>query len=145
MIWDLRRLMLGILLLAAAAGSWWFLRAMTEPEPKARSPISAATDPDYFVENFRATVMNTNGRRRYTLAARLLEHYPHSHTVQLTDPHLVQFETGRPAIDAKADFGSYNRTSKEVTMSGNVLIVQNKSATSRGSETRTERLHILLK
>jgi lipopolysaccharide export system protein LptC len=61
MRWDLRRLAIGIVLLLAASASWWFLRNVEQPESRIRLTAKAQKQPDYYMENFRATVMDVDG------------------------------------------------------------------------------------
>lgn len=144
MKWDLRRLAIGIVLLLAASASWWFLRNVEQPETRIRPTAEAQKQPDYYMENFRATVMDAGGERKYTLEAQLMQHYPHDHTVHLIKPHFVQFKAGRPTINGWADAGWYDDIGKEVILSGNVRVIQKRDASSRGSETTTTRLRVLL-
>ncbi len=144
MKWDLRRLAIGIVLLLAASASWWFLRNVEQPEASNALTVQVQKQPDYYMENFHATVMDANGERKYTLEAELMQHYPHDHTVHLIKPHFVQFKGGRATINGWADVGSYDSVAKEIVMSGNVRVIQKHDASSRGSETTTTRLRVLL-
>lgn len=144
MRWDLRRLAIGIVLLFAASASWWFLRNVEQPESRIGLTAEAQKQPDYYMENFRATVMDADGERKYTLEAQFMQHYPHDHTVHLIKPHFVQFKAGHPTIKGWADVGSYDDIAKEVILSGNVRVIQKRDASSRGSETTTTRLRVLL-
>ena len=98
MKWDLRRFAVGIVLLFAAGTSWWFLRNVEQPESRARLTAETQRKPDYYMENFHATVMDAGGERKYTLEAQMMQHYPHDHTVHLIKPRFVQFKAGRPTI-----------------------------------------------
>lgn len=144
MKWDLRRLAIGIILLVAASASWWFLRAVEQPTSKRGHATVAQKQPDYYVENFRATVMDTDGQRKYTLEAELMQHYPRDHTLHLIKPHFVQFKAGHATMMGWGDVGWYDRPAREVVLSGNVRVVQKAGASSRESETTTTKLRVLL-
>jgi lipopolysaccharide export system protein LptC len=142
---GLRRAAVAILLLLAAGTSWWVLHALNTTEHVRRSTAANSQEPDYFIENFRATVMNDIGERRYTLAAQLLQHFPQDQSMRLTEPRLVQFTGGKPMVYARADFGRFNELSKEVTMTGHVKITRKSDSTSgRSSVTTADQLYILL-
>ena len=144
MKWDLRRFAVGIVLLFAAGTSWWFLRNVEQPESRARLTAETQRKPDYYMENFHATVMDAGGERKYTLEAQMMQHYPHDHTVHLIKPRFVQFKAGRPTINGWADVGWYDNVAKELILSGNVKIIQKRDPSSRGSETTTTKLRVLL-
>jgi LPS export ABC transporter protein LptC len=147
MIWNLRRVSVAILLLTAAAASWYLTRALAEryKQPRAAPAIANEEGIDYYIHDFRSAVMDDNGERKYTLTALLLKHYPHEHTVRLTKPHLVKYEAGAAVIDARADSGQLHNVTKELRMSGSVRIVQRgRPPSGRDSETTTTQLRILL-
>jgi LPS export ABC transporter protein LptC len=145
MKWELRRLAIGVILLLAASASWWFLRNVEQPKSSVQLTADAQKQPDYYMENFRAALMDADGQRKYTLEAQLMQHYPHNHTVHLIKPHFVQFKAGRATIDGWADVGWYDTVAKEVILAGNVKVIQKRDASSRGSETTAARLRVLLK
>lgn len=142
MTWDLRRGLLAVFLLAAAAASWWFSHSVTESQPSLAAGENR--DPDYYIENFRATVMNTQGQRKYTLTAEIMKHYPHNETVRLDKPHLIRYKAGRGPIHTRADLGWLNNDNKEIVMTGNVKITHTGDASSQSSEISTSQIRILL-
>lgn len=142
MTWDLRKALVAALLLAAVGASWWILQMLTEQQ--ATTATVARQDPDYSIEGFRATVMNAQGQRKYTLTAELMQHYPHNETMRLTKPHLVQYNAGRAPIHMQADFGHLDDVNKEIVMTGNVKIVRGSDSSGQGSELTTTMVRILL-
>lgn len=139
---DVKRRLLAILLLVAAGASWWFLQAVTEQ--KAIIETVKKQDPDYYMENIRATVMDADGERKYTLTAESMQHYPHNDTVRLAKPHLIQYDVGRTPVHTWADFAWLDKTKKEVVMTGNVKIVRGANSSGQTSEITTTMVRILL-
>jgi len=139
---DARRLAIAAALLLLAAGSWWLTRAVGPPAPVFDG--SARHDPDYTVQDFTTTVMNAQGRRRYTLSATLLIHYGDDGVSDLTQPYLVQYSEGQAPVYTRADRGQIPKGGKEIIMSGNVESVRGRDPKSAGGEIRTDRMKILL-
>jgi len=86
-----------VLLLGGLAALTYWLDAQVQGPPERRDG-SARHDPDVFLENFRATTFDANGRPRETLAAQRAEHYPDDDSASVTQPQLELTETGRPTV-----------------------------------------------
>jgi lipopolysaccharide export system protein LptC len=139
---DARRLAVAAVLLAIAAGSWWLTRAVGPPAPVVDG--SMRHDPDYTVEDFTTTVMNAQGRRRYTLSATLMVHYGDDGSSELTRPYLVQYREGLAPVHTRADRGLIPKGGQEIIMSGNVESTQGRDPKSAGGEIRADTMKILL-
>jgi len=63
------------------AFSNWLLTSL-ETRPLIR-PEKVRHDPDYFLDNFNATVMNDSGKPRYKLKGKRLDHYPDDKSVAI--------------------------------------------------------------
>jgi len=69
-----------------AVGSFWFLQNLTE-EPV--SDITAdSVFPDYFMENFSITGLNTFGKPEYILKAKKMLHYSDDDKAELDHPFI---------------------------------------------------------
>jgi LPS export ABC transporter protein LptC len=126
-------------------GSWWFLRSLEQPAQQVRTTAVESEQVDYYMENFRATFMDTEGQRKYVLEAKLMQHYPRDHKLRLVKPIFVQFEAGREKLDSRGDIGWYYSADNEVVLSGNVKIIQMDDTATKLSETTTTELRVLLK
>lgn len=140
---DARRWLVGLVLVLAAAGSWWLTRSVAPPQtpddPRGRH------DPDYVIERFEAWSMNERGQRRYRLEAARLVHYPDDDTAHLTRPYLIQYpEDGGAAIHTRAEQGMMPGSGKEIVMIGDVRTVRGADPGTAGGEIRTERMRIEL-
>jgi LPS export ABC transporter protein LptC len=144
-ITNWRTLAIAIFLLLMSLGSWWFLHTLRQPVKQARPTAVESEQVDYYMEHFRATFMDAEGRRKYVLKAELMQHYPRDHKLRLVKPIFVQFEAGREALNGRGDVGWYYSESREVFLSGDVKIVQIGDNASKVSETRATELRILLR
>ena len=145
MITNWRTLVIAIFLLLTSVGSWWFLRTLQQPVPQLRATAVEGEQVDYYMENFRATFMDTEGQRKYVLKAELMQHYPHDHKLRLVKPIFVQFKAGQEALNSRGDIGWYYSANREVLLSGNVKIVQIGNTANKVSETTASELRILLR
>ena len=142
MILDAKRITIAAALLLLATGSWWLTRTVNTPE----KPFESTTrhEPDYTIKNFNATVMNEQGRRRYTLSAPLLVHYADDGSSELTQPYLIQYRDGHAPVQTRADKGWMPRDRHEILMSGNVESAQGRDPQGAGGDIHAERMKILL-
>jgi lipopolysaccharide export system protein LptC len=140
---DPRRLAIAAVLLGIAAGSWWLTRAVGPPAPGSSGP-GARHEPDYTIEDFTTTVMNEQGKRRYTLSATLLVHYADDGSSTLTRPYLIQYREGEAPVYTRADSGIIPKDGSEIVMRGNVESAQGRDPNSAGGEIRAETMKILL-
>lgn len=139
---DARKLIIGVVLLAIAVGSWWFTRQTAPPgevsDPKKRH------DPDYIVERFDGTTMNPEGTPRYHLIAQRLTHYPDDDTAHFVEPVLVQYLPSGAQIMTRADAGVMPGSADEILMTGNVRSTRSGDRASPGGELRSDQLRVEL-
>jgi LPS export ABC transporter protein LptC len=140
-----RTLAIAVFLLLMSLGSWWFLRTLKQPSEQVRTTAVEGEQVDYYMEHFKATFMDTEGRRQYVLKAELMQHYPRDHKLRLVKPIFVQFKEGQEALNSRGDVGWYYSKSREVFLLGNVKIVQIGNAAGKVSETTAAELRILLR
>ena len=140
MILDAKRITIAAALLLLATGSWWLTRTVNTPE----KPFESTTrhEPDYTIKNFNATVMNEQGRRRYTLSAPLLVHYADDGSSELTQPYLIQYRDGHAPVQTRAETETVERCPGR-------LEIRRESAQGRdpqgaGGDIHAERMKILL-
>ena len=142
MAFDLRTGLLAVLLLTSAIASWWFLHHITKPAPSLAAGESQ--EASYYIDSFKATVMNEEGERKYTLTADTMQHFDYSETLRLDNPYLIRYKVGRLPIHAKADLAWFDDRKKEILMTGNVKITRTGSSSDQNSEMSTPKLRILL-
>lgn len=76
-----------LLLGALAAFTYWLNTQVRAPAPAYDG--SKRHDPDIFVENFRATMLDADGRVRQAIEATRAEHFPDDDTTTLTAPSIT--------------------------------------------------------
>lgn len=121
----------------------WLQSLVLDDEDEVVS-IEQRHDPDYYIENFTATGLDKNGKRRFVIKAKRMAHYPDDDTALLDFPEITQFEEGSAPRHTYADSGWMNSTGDEIIMTDNVRIVVEADENSPGGTINTKRLRILL-
>lgn len=137
-----RRVIIGIVLLALAAGSWWLTRNAAQPVDGDAARASRA--PDYTIEDFIARSMNEYGAPKYVLSAQRLLHYPSDDTAHLVQPVLMQHLPDGARVTTRADAGVMPGDGREIVMIGNVRVQRAADGKSAGGEVLAERLRVEL-
>ncbi|HEC14075.1 MAG TPA: LPS export ABC transporter periplasmic protein LptC [Acidiferrobacteraceae bacterium] len=133
--------------LVAILGSFTFwLQWGLEEKPQEIAAPDERHDPDFYVENFSATGMDEQGRRKYTLEAERMVHYPDDNTALLDKPHIIQYERGRQPTHAYAESGWVSADGDEVLLTGNVRVIRGKDRSGGGASVMTSnKMRIRLK
>lgn len=139
---DLRKAAVAAALALAALGSWWLARTVAPPPPEFNG--KSRHDPDYIVENFNATVMNENGRRKYLLSAKRLVHYGDDASSFLEQPYLIQYAEGLAPTHTRADTGWMPKEADEIRMSGHVQVARGRDPRGAGAEIRADKMNVRL-
>ena len=101
-------------------------------------------EPDYTIENLAATAMDENGRLKYELRARRLEHYPDDDTMELEQPYLIQYSSDAPPLHTRADRGSTRGEGKDILMRGNVRMTRGAAVSTPAGEVVAQEMRVLL-
>ena len=101
-------------------------------------------DPDYYVENFTATGLDKNGRRRFVIEAERMAHFPDDDTALFDFPHVIEYEEGTAPRHTYADNGWMSSSGDEIILTGNVKIVVEADASGPGGTMKSKRMRILL-
>ena len=127
-IWDnqqqimSRRNVILICLIVIAALSAWLLNRLTESESKQGG--RSATAPDYYLENFKTTVMREDGTPRNTLNALYMAHYPDSDTSELLKPSMKLYRHKNQPYFVSADKGWLTSDNEVVLLKGAVEMIE---------------------
>ena len=78
------------------------------------------------------------------LKAERLAHFPIDNTALLDEPHLVQYQEGKPARQTTSESGWTSGDGSEILLTGNVEVTQFRTDEDPGSVTRTQRLSVRL-
>lgn len=101
-------------------------------------------EPDYYIENFTATGLDKNGKRRFVIKAKRMAHFPDDDTALFDYPEITQFQEGQAPRRTYSDSGWMNSTGNEIIMTDNVKVIVEADANSPGGTINTKRLRILL-
>lgn len=139
---QLEKILVAAVFIAVFGLSLWLQYGLIEapaPAPTDANPH----DPDYYIENFTATGVDTAGSRKYVLEAERLAHYPDDDTALLDNPHIIQYEAGLPPRHTYAESGWMAPDGEEILLTGNVRVIQGQGADSSGvMTTRKMRIHL---
>ena len=136
------RLAVAAVLFALAALAWWLPNAL--PPRGNLFDSESRHEPDYTIENFTATEMNAQGRRKHELRAERLAHYADDDTSDLTQPYLIQYPPDAAPIHTRADRGRVSPDGKEILMQGNVRVTRGASGADPAGEVQTREMRVIL-
>lgn len=145
MTWDKLAVLLVVLIFFALFR--WLPNALVAPAIKLTN--IKRHDPNYYIENFSVTAMNSEGTPKYTLQAKMLVHYPNDKNTRVEKPNLIQYEQKSPAknaptITTTADTGWISADGKKLLMVGNVKVMRAQDNEASQAQILTKQLSILL-
>lgn len=100
-------------------------------------------DPDYIIENFTATTLDTKGKIRFVMSAKKMLHYPDNDTTFLTSPQLASMTAEYPPISMTASTGEVSSKGEDVYLRDEVLIVRPAYANKSELVFNTNYLHVM--
>ncbi|MFZ2163024.1 MAG: LPS export ABC transporter periplasmic protein LptC [Sideroxyarcus sp.] len=127
-------------LLLLLAATWW-LNQQVQPLPQVQS--QQRHDIDYYIDNFSAVTLNTQGQPRYTLSAEKLWHYPDDDTTHLQMPQLTSLFADRPPTLTSAQTGKLSSKGEDVFLYDEVRIVRPAFGNTGEQRFATDYLHVV--
>jgi len=100
-------------------------------------------DPDYWVENFTATSMGTDGAPRHVLTAAKMTHYPDNDSTDLVRPRLTDFPVNLPPIHSQALAGKVSSNGEQVWLTGEVKVIREAGNGQSELTVTTDYLHVI--
>ena len=144
MIWLERIIIFSIVIVLAGITAWMQMSLLDESIDE-ELVLAESHDPDYYIENFKAVGMDTNGARQYVLEAERMVHFPDDDTALLDKPHVIQYEPERAPTHIYSETGWISANGDEVILTGNVRVIRGRDSTGSGGVTTTEKLKVVLK
>jgi len=144
MSWLERIVIFSVVIALVGLTAWMQSDLLGEPENE-EQVITENHDPDYYIENFSAVGMDTDGNRQYLLEADRMVHFPDDDTSLLDKPHVIQYEPGRAPTHIYSETGWVSANGDEVKLTGNVRVIRGRDDTGSGGVTTTDTLNIVLK
>ncbi len=127
-------------LLLLLAATWW-LNMQVQPLPQTQS--QQRHDIDYYIDNFSAVTLSTQGQPRFILTAKKLWHYPDDDTTHLRMPKLASLYADRPPTVTSALTGMISRKGDDVYLHDEVQVVRPASAGVGEQRFVTPYLHVI--
>lgn len=100
-------------------------------------------DPDYWVENFTATRMGTDGVPRHVLTAAKMTHYPDNDSTDLVRPRLTDIPVNLPPIHSQAQAGKVSSNGEQVWLTGEVKVIREAGNGQSELTVTTDYLHVI--
>jgi lipopolysaccharide export system protein LptC len=129
------------LLALLAALTFWIDRAVQPPQPVRDGSTRHA--PDYTVNNFSINKPDSEGNRRYTLAATEMKHFPDDDTTELLRPRFTQYSPRKPTMQIQSQRGRVSADGENVYFMDNVKLAREATPSKGELTVLTEYLHIL--
>lgn len=136
---DARRALLALVLVTAAALSWWVSRNLA-PAP-GEAVVRHA--PDYVMNGFRVVAHDTRGRVQHVLQADQLRHYPDDGSYELDRPYLIRYGEGAPT-HVRARHAWMPAERNLIDMRGEVRLSRGRDPQQAGGEVQTQHLRLVL-
>ena len=108
-------------LLLLLAATYW-LNQQVLPLPQVRS--QQRHDVDYYVDNFSAVTLGTQGQPRFTLSAEKMWHYPDDDSTHLQLPKLTSLYANRPPTITSAQTGTISSKGDDVYLRYEVRVLR---------------------
>lgn len=131
-----------IVLLAFLAALTYWVNIKVQPAPP-RPDGSLRHDPDYYLKNFITIKTDIEGKWRYRLKAKLMNHYPDDDTTDLVEPIFIQYINGKQYLQVKGLTGTVSGNGKDIKIYDDVLVIREKWGDKEKMTVETDFLHIL--
>ena len=130
-----------ILLLAAlAALTWWLDRTV---QPLGSGHTNSADAPDFVVESFEATRMNTDGTKRYALIAKNMVHYADDNRSVLDQPQLFRYDPESATMSIRANQAFVASNGESADFVGDVHVRRAPYGQNQEMSLLTSYLHVI--
>ena len=129
-----------ILLLLLVILTWWLDARVSAPNQLGGSNES---DPEFYIEGFKAVRMNPDGSRRYELTGTRLTHYGELGGTRLDSPGLLYHDYDRAPLTVNADTAEIEGGGENVYFRGNVTIDRPAFGSTPSLGLATTYLHVM--
>jgi lipopolysaccharide export system protein LptC len=120
-----------------ALGSWWLVRSLpaffNEPPTKA-----VRHEPDYFLEHFSVKSFDSTGRLTRELSGDRAQHFPDIDTLDISNVLMRGQNQEGQRVNASANRALAKSDGTQVTLLGDVQIIQPAMTTAKGTQAATE-------
>lgn len=129
-----------VVFLALALLTTWLRYLVDKPDPVSDGRFRH--DPDYIIEDFRASRLSPQGATLHTLAAKRLLHYPDTDETLVSEPRLLHILADGTQVNIEARRAAISRNGEIIQLSEQVAL---RRPGAEGSELRitTEALTVI--
>lgn len=120
-----------------------WLGQLADRHPVQTRSVSVGHDPDYFVDDLRATAYDAAGVPRYHLTASKMVHYMDDNTTSLESPIFLRDGPGVPRVQAVSDHGKVSPDGKIVYLIDDVRVTQDSLSGGMPVTLTTQYLKVL--
>ncbi len=136
------RPLLALLLVCAAALSWWLLQRAETLPPAPPQQAQATRGIDYYITGMDVTRMTKAGVPAHRLRTPQLRHFTDDETSELEQPHLTVFQADAPPWEVDAERAWVSADGSLVLLQGEVLIERAGDADDRPIRIETLNLRV---
>ena len=131
-----------VILLAVLAGLTWWLNSKLRIESDLDT-TSLKNQPDFYIEGYLATRMDSLGKKLYTLKGDELAHFSQKESTVLNNPFLIYHDDVEGPMTFSANEATLSNNGEDLYFNGNVRIKWAKLENLDSLEMRTSYLHIM--
>lgn len=138
----LRLIILVILALVAALGSYWLLQVLRQSAPAAPTQQKRGQS-DYQVQNFHFVRTAENGQARYLLSGKTLLHYPVDDATEIHAPIAKRVNPNQAPVTIRAERAHLLNNNQHIQLLGNVNITRPASDQAEAMHLKSPSLLIM--
>ena len=142
-LYDQMAAVISLVLLGILAMMTYYLAEFAGRDDKANRQRKLTHEPDYFVEHFALTRLDSMGRPSFTLTAERLKHFPDDDSTEYLRPRLVSLDPTKPKVTLTADRGNSTSEGIETHLHQNVVLTREGNENNEPLTISTEYILLL--
>lgn len=139
---TLKNVVISLLLISAIGLSGWSIYISKKTKPLSTGHSS---EPDAFMENVIATIINDEGVRTLLIESPKMIHYADNDTTHILSPHIVVYRESPEPWHINASFAKASQGIEKIFFSGNVVIHHSTDDVTPRTTMKTDTLTVFPK
>ena len=123
-IYDQLAAAISLVLLGVLAGITFYLADIASRDLARTGPRAVTHEPDYFVERFALTRLDSQGRPAFKMSAQRLVHFPDDDSTDYISPVMVSLDVTKPQVTLNADRGHSSSDGVQTHLYDNVVMTR---------------------
>lgn len=136
---TLKNMIIALLLILAAGLSSWSI--FISNKPKIKTTVNS-TQPDAFMENVVATIINSEGKRSLIIESPKMVHYPTNNVTHIQAPHITVFRDSKEPWHIQSEYAKATEGIDEIFFWDNVVINHAKDTSAPNTTFKTATLTV---